>query len=262
DHNYIVQRSPVLADRLGARMQNGIENVAAEIARVLNGDQASDEKGRDPAAEGEPGALLSIPSSLAAQEELARQRPDWWEYRLFAGVLVEGLLRLEGKWQDHQLRLPGPERRYVDPNHPTQFFSQELSWVRRQLVVERIFGSEVLNQAFGEPGEPGDPERISHVVRRLIQMYEGLMDWAAGLRNANVPDQFEELVELYAQMVDLPLVQIRDFVQHAADQIAQLSILAQDGTEEEPVIITLDLTLSADEALMSEVDSALHRLSH
>jgi hypothetical protein len=204
--------------------------------------------------------LLSIPSTPEDQDALIAQRSDWWEYRLFAGVLMGGLLQLEGKWQDHQLRLPGGERRYLDYDQPSSFFSQELSWMRRQLVVERIFNPAILEQAFGAPGESGDPGLISHLAQRLIQMYEGFMDWAAGLRNTGVPDEYEELVELYAQMVDTPLRQIRDFIQHAADQTAQLAVLAQDGTEENPVIIRLKLTLTADEVLMKEIEAALDRI--
>jgi hypothetical protein len=253
DHSYIVKRSSLLADRLGVNTATGIDNVATEISRVLrrSTEPASDE----PAAEDRLEELLSIPATRAEQDALIAQRADWWEYRLFAGALMEGLLRLEDKWQDHQLRLPGGPRRYFDHDRPGEFFSEELSWMRRQLVIERIFAPGVMERAFGASGEPGDPERIRHLADRLIQMYGGFMDWAARLRNTGVPGQWEELAELYARMVDLPLQQIRDFIQLMADGTAQLAIMARDGTEEDPVIVRFELVLSVDETLMKEIES-------
>lgn len=56
----------------------------------------------------------------------------------------------------------------------------------------------------GAPGEPGDPGRIEHLARRLINLYGSLMDWAAEMRNTSVPDTFIEVRDAIACYADGP----------------------------------------------------------
>jgi hypothetical protein len=48
--------------------------------------------------------LIRVPRTPDQQRQLLAQRPQAWEYLLFAGVLAQGMAALEPKWRDHELR--------------------------------------------------------------------------------------------------------------------------------------------------------------
>lgn len=267
DHALITQRSPVLADRLGALTSSGIPNVAKELARTI--DRASGPEPMDgsppiqpaelPASKAEPTAsgLIEIPSTRAAQKIVIDERPASWEYRLYAGVLLQGRIELEGKWLDHELKLPRGPRREANSDGTVAFLKSEMSWAIRKIEnVQVAFEPELLQRAFGAPGEHGDPERIEHVARAILQMYESMMDWGASLRNTVVPPRYEELLELVARMVDGPLRQIREFIQAVADQVARVEILLEEATESDPNEVSFTLDLSPDGDLLKEIQEA------
>jgi hypothetical protein len=274
DHEFIVRHSPVLADRLGAVTSAGLGKVAEEISLALENSRVDPARRDSPtpavhAVESDDtqdrAPLLLIPITTEEQAKIIAEQPDWWEYQLYAGVLVQGRVELEDKWQDHELRLPGGHRREPDASSVTDFLSGELGWMRRQVsALNRVFDADVLEKAFGPRGISGDPILIKRVARGVVQIYESMLDWAAGLRNTIVPSEFEEILELNARMVDGPIRQMREFIQTVGDQIARLPILieeaeAEGATEEAPMTLTLSLTLSLDEDVQEELDAAYGR---
>jgi hypothetical protein len=266
DHQFIVQRSPVLADRLGVQTSAGLDKVADEIALALEKAGIHPTQVVKAEEESKEVSLFSIPTTHKEQADLISERPEWWEYRLYAGVLMQGRIALESKWHDHELRLPRGERREPDPDSIWDFFSREIGWMSRQVgSLDRIFDQAVSEKAFGAPGEAGDAERITHVAQAVIQIYTSMMDWAATLRNSNVPSDYDEILELTARMADGPVRQIREFVQAVADQIAQIPVLtekaaAEGATKESPMILTLTLSLTLDESNQEALHAALERM--
>lgn len=264
NQEYLVQFSPTLADRLGASTDRGIEHVADQVSAALRraGLRSAEGETAEPVLQGVDADAdtqrLTIPSIPEERARLTVERPKFWEYLLFVGVLVEGKRELETKWDDHMLRLPRGDRRDVDEGAAPNFLGREVGWVGDQVgVLDRILSPETQQRAFGLPGEPADPVRIENLARRLITMYESLFDWAAELRNARVPDVFGELRETTACFVDAPTEQIRTFIDHAADQTARLPELAAGATVENPVTIELMLKLDVDPAVQERHRKAL-----
>jgi TIR domain len=271
DHAYILQHSPVLADRLGTRTSTGIDRVAHELALALRGSRDSESGPVDIAEQdvqiendGDGPSLFSIPTTADQQTKIIEEQPEWWEYRLYAGALMRGRLELEDKWHAHELSLPGGRRR--EPDAMSDFLSRELGWMQVQIsAIDRVFDPDVLERAFGARGEPGDAERIKQVAQGVIQIYASMMEWAAELRNTSAPGEYAEVVEQTARMVDGPVRQIHDFVQQVADEIARIPILTDEAeksgaTEDNPMTLTLTLTLSVDEGVQEKLQAALRRL--
>lgn len=258
DRHFVVQHSPVLADRIGAPMSSGIEAVADELALALQKRQADgagsqpDASAEDVAPEDDDGAaLLAIPVTADDQSDLISQKAEWWEYRLYAGVLMQGRISLEGKWRDHQLHLPAGSWR-DPPEALPDFLSRKTGAMSQQMeTLDRLFEPELLERAFGPPGVAGDPDWIIHIARGIIQTYESMFDWAAELRRTNVAREYAEVLELTARMVDRPLAKIRDFIQLVADQIARIPLhveeaKAKGATTESPMALDLALHLELD----------------
>jgi hypothetical protein len=273
DHHFIVQHSPVLADRLGALTSTGIEKVAQEVSSALGqtpvgssrqSSSGSAVKAADSGDEEGP-SLFQIPTTDEEQDQIVREQPDWWEFRLYAGVLMQGRIGLEDKWHDHELRLPSGSMR--EPSESaTDFLSRQTGAMGRHVdVLNRLFDPDVLEQAFGAPGVAGDSKRIIHIARGVTQTYESMMDWASGLRSTSVPSEYNELLELTARMADGPIRQIREFIQLVADQIARIPVLlkeaeAQGATSESPMALTLTLHVALDEENQKELHAAVDRL--
>jgi len=274
DHDFIVKRSPLLADRLGALTKAGIGRVAEEISSVLADKQVTKTEATvdlienpAPIPQGTSPSLFEIPATPDQQEKLLKDRPDWWEYRLYAGVLMQGRIRLEDKWQDHQLRLPRGDRRDIDEVSFSETMRRELGWMRRQVAtMDRVFDPETTETAFGPRGEPGDPLLVRRIAEGVIGVYEALMDWAANLRTMSVDDDYEEIVELTARMADGPIRQVHSFIQLVADSIARIPTLEEEAahmgaTRESPNILTLTLSLAIDEDIQDELYAAIARVS-
>jgi hypothetical protein len=272
DHHFVAGHSPVLADRLGVSTGVGIEGVADAISQALthpDDDQgrASPKLARDlvPSGEEEGAMLFTIPTSDEEQARLIAEKPDWWEYRLYAGVLMQGRIALERKWRDHELRLPRGSWQPLTGS-VFDFLSRETGPLRRQMgILDRLFEPKLLERAFGPPLTAGDPELIAHIARGVTQSYESMLDWASELRRTTVAAEHEELLELTARMADGPVGQIREFIQTVADQIARVPVLLQEAaakgaTTDSPMALDLILHVELDPDNQRDLQAALDRL--
>jgi hypothetical protein len=276
NHEFIAQRSPTLADRLGVPTSTGIDKVTREVVAVLSEQLPAVDRSpsaaaaaKEPAgqADAQRNSLFQVPVTESAQERLIRDEPPWWEFRLYAGVLMQGRIELEDKWHDHELRLSrGPRR--VPSESASELLSRESAELGRFMdTLDRVFNPEILEQAFGPSGKPGDSRRIVHVARGVIHIYEAMMDWAAELRSVSVPSDYHELLELTARMADGPVRQTRDFIQRAADQIARIPVLieeakAKGATTESPMEVELVLHVELDPENQEQLHAAIARKRH
>ncbi len=269
DQAYVANFSPPLAGKLAVHSTVGIPAIVAQIERALkkadfpNSVELSIPTVVQPVKPEDGQAVLSrlpIPSSSEEQARVVAERPDWWEYSLFAGVLQQGLIELEGKWQDHEMKLPGGTRRELDQASTPDFIGREVSWMGKQVgILDRILASDAQQVAFGPDGESGDPVLIVHVARHLVRSYESLLDWAATLRSTSVPSVFDDVLEISACLVDAPLVQVRKLIQAYVDKISRLPELAVGASDEHPIRITLEFTVALDKAVQTRLDDAIQR---
>jgi hypothetical protein len=81
--------------------------------------------------------------------------------------------------------------------------------------VERILRREAQEAAFGRPGEPGNIELIEHLSRRIVSVYEDLLDWALTVRATPASADVRGLIECTAALADAPIRQTRSFIGNA-----------------------------------------------
>jgi hypothetical protein len=269
DHAYVAKFSPPLADKLAVQSTVGVPAIVHEIERAL----AKADTISNPTAvsvsiaapvkpkDGQTGASrLKIPSTREEQVRVVAERLEFWEYLLFAGVLVKGKQELETKWDDHELRLPRGPRREYDLASATDFLTREIGWIGKHIVLDRILSPSIYRQAFGAPGQSGDPTKIEGMARRLLSMYESWLDWAAGLRTTSVPPAYEEVLETTACLIDGPILSVREFIDHVAHQTARLPELAADGTDEHPLTLTFELKLDIEDEVVERNSRAWEKL--
>lgn len=198
-----------------------------------------------------------VPNTAEDRKELLAERPPAWEYLLFAGVLLHGKRDLELRWRDHQLRLPTTDYHRVGDDDVTGYLSEafdRLAWIIEP--VSWVF--EGHEEAFGEPGEPGDPALIEHFGRWIVSVYARLLEWAGTVRSAGVARRFERALELSARVADMPIDQIRGFLEQTVAQIAQMpEHIAKPQPHDEQLRTEISLTLTTDEQARKDVIDAV-----
>jgi hypothetical protein len=199
------------------------------------------------------------PRTPEEQRQLLLSRPDGWEYLLFAGVLYQSTKALDGKWRDHELRLPRGPRQHLDPRAATDYLGHTFDdFIGALAPITQLFTPTALAEAFGKPGEAGDPGRIEHFARRVAGMYEDLLDWAATMRSLDVPDPLKRSMELASQVADQPIDEFRAFIDRTVKETDRLPALLA-APDPEPLTIKLELVLTADKKLLAELDQELKR---
>jgi hypothetical protein len=124
--------------------------------------------------------------------------------------------------------------------------------------VSRIFNEQVMTAAFGEPGSPGDPERIEHLANSVVSVAEQLLDYSAGVRSIVVSSRAQPMMIGLASMANQPLADIVDFIDRCVEAFDDIPGEARpDG---EPHQLTLVLRPTLDQAVCDRVLAEQRRL--
>lgn len=203
--------------------------------------------------------LLRSPRTAEQKRELLAQRPEGWEYLLYAGVLWQCREALASKWRDNELGYGRRAREYLDDSQALSFVnnaSDDMMACAQNVV--RMLDPEVQRRAFGAAGQPGNPALIEHIAMRFVEGYEEMLDVAARLRGVGVSNDMRPLMEAAARMADSPLNEIHDFI----DQFVAETDKVPDrltGTGDGPITVRLNLTLTYDDNARKHFERELKR---
>ncbi|MGE3403352.1 MAG: DUF4062 domain-containing protein [Vicinamibacterales bacterium] len=187
---------------------------------------------------------------------IALEKPDGWEYRLFANAWVDAVGQHYRERSRHRAGVVvGLGEDVQDP----------LDWIQRRLSEATRFAgtankliNETLPIAFGPAGEPGNAEAIVLVAETIGEMYLQALKWHGRLRTANIDDQFDRLRDLISSMLDEYIRQIEEFGLDLRDRIE--AAVAQIKADGEPQVLNLVLTIRLPDGVLEELDVELDRL--
>lgn len=207
-----------------------------------------------------PRAVSHIPRTEQELADVTSVRPPYWEYRLFAGLLLVGLDGLQDKWHDHEFRYARIKTRLEDLGQAMSYLSDTMSRTGALGAgIERLLTPRNNELAFGAPGAPGDPNRIRILAARLMEIYEGFLDLAAELRSTEVREELQESFELAAQLMDEPVSNMRDFVNRTAVDIDEMIDRAERDELEDGHELRMELTLTVNDGVVQDYQNALER---
>lgn len=197
---------------------------------------------------------------------LLNTRPDGWEYLLYGGALYLERQRLEAKYRDHVF---GYAELAGDPLDLNQAIREAQAAFPDALSISatlmQMFDPARYERAFGAPGTAGNADLIRHLAKRTVDGYAELMRWARRLRSLRVPREMQQVFRLAADMMDGPVEQCRRYMDDVLEQFDQTSeLLARadadpDVTEEDPLVVELQLTLSVEDDAVDRYASALEQ---
>jgi hypothetical protein len=121
--------------------------------------------------------------------------------------------QLEAKYRDHEIHYADAGGEIVGL-HIDSYISRMASDAScLASKITRLVSARTAQEcAFGAPGQASDADSLAHLVKRWNSVYEEFMDWAASLRRASVPSEYDNLLELLARYPDGPIEQYRTFV--------------------------------------------------
>jgi len=198
-----------------------------------------------------------VPRTAKQIDQVLLNRPPAWEYLLFAGYLVVGKSELERKWRDHELGYRSPHGPLIDDADAATILQSALNDTQTYVAnATRLLEKEPQERAFGPPGVAGNAEAIEHLAKRLVSVYEDLLDWEARVRGGRVSERFERAFALAANLVATPIREFREFFDTFADEMEQVP---QKITAGGPVTLHLTLVVSINEqaleAFVAELDA-------
>lgn len=191
-------------------------------------------------------------SKLAGNSlRIALEKPLGWEYKLFSELLSTGMRSLGDLQRDLKYQI------CVQKTMSFSSFGELLKWMgsqypflRRHVSNFGVLINTSFKEAVGEPGCPGDVEKIYYVVERLLTVYRTSLEWTLQVRLMDVPDEYKTAT-----------THLSSFCESIIQQIEKLGVelpkwlneaLEWNAKKEGPYVRNIDLAITlpnADEFL-------------
>jgi len=210
-----------------------------------------------------PEAVLApgrVPTTNYQVHQLLTERPPYWQFLLFAGLLLRGKEDLEPRWLDYERRTVQPTGRLVPAPEALAIASATVERIDTcQKTAVRNFNDAQAGGLFGASGAPPEPASIEYLANRTIAAYKELLDIAAKARQVTVPQELRNLLEMTAYMVDRPLRQIRNWIERTVREMDHIpELVARAGGQN--IVLDLSLTLESNDRLIAQFGSEVDRL--
>lgn len=186
---------------------------------------------------------------------IAIEKQRGWEWLLFAQSLQDQLDAHSAKRLDVELGISFEEPIVIgDIDEVVPWISKRLDDVMHTAAQFEKALAAGYEKAVGKPGEPGDIGRIVHLVERLGNGYERLLDWKLKFLRLVVDDEFKALVCLAAELVSNAITEIEDFTANLYPDIEQLIANIDKHPKGGVITRTLTLTVPNIDELLTELN--------
>ena len=124
------------------------------------------------------GALTSKYSGISGREfRLIIEKPRGWEYRLFSEAFQREISSSADLRRDWEHNVILGSQSLLTPKQFTQWIQEKNSEAMQIAANFNALFDRALITALGPPGQPGDPEGIVYIAKRLGDMYRSFMEW-------------------------------------------------------------------------------------
>jgi len=184
--------------------------------------------------------------------KLMLERPIGWEYSFFSAVLADEMNADQDlKWD---LRY-GLKIAHV---HGLDDLLLMYNWIQQKLSdMEALVhsASQLMNQAIqealGKPGEPGDPEHLVYVARRLSKVRKELVNWSIEFACTKAQPECGKLLTLLSLASRDTIEKIESIPSRLDDEIAK-AIAANKRGEKYVAELMLKIEMSHSDEICAE----------
>jgi hypothetical protein len=191
---------------------------------------------------------------------IALEKPDAWEYLLFAQVWIDEVQRHADIIREYQAGLIIGMSEQVEVETAIGWIQTRLRELEGLLASANHLLNVSVHEAFGEPGEAGDPEAIIWNARKLGDVMETAVKWALRVRRARVPEPFTNVI---TEMAEFPTSAIERLRHFPSECITEIESAIVEASPEFPrmVKLTLTLELSNEDGFSRALSEAERRFS-
>lgn len=191
--------------------------------------------------------------------ELAVEKPDAWEYLLFAAALKDNLDKLDDLRYDMKYGITFRNARlYNEPKEIIDYVQMKCGELRSRINLLNGILNNAFKEAIGEPGIPGNAEYIIYVAEKLIDIYKSVHEWSLDFKSIIVPDEFENLLLCASKFSKTVIEDIEIFISDYDTRINEA--ILNIGEESEKRTLSFSLTLRGFD--MSELEYEIKKLEN
>jgi hypothetical protein len=207
---------------------------------------------------------LNLPASLnnlsGTSLRLLLEKEPAWEFFFFASVLSDEFSNnAELKWDVKYAIRSGSTRRFVSDDLRADVLTMS-DWIQQKLADIRALVDSVqkllntaIQEAVGASGQPGNPEQITYVARKIGAFHRRLLEWTVSFNDADVRPQCQRVVELIANFSDDIIRQLETIPSRVRSETIKALEAKQKGESYEANIMVI-LSIPANDELTAEFD--------
>ena len=145
-----------------------------------------------------------------------------------------------------------------DVQNPLAWLQARFNDALRLTMTLNHLMNGALQEAFGQPGTPGDTGAIVFVADTVSDLYRDAILWGLRLRTANVDERFQRLVTATGDVMDGVVRQVAQFGPHVKAAIEAARAEPKTGVLRQREIM---LTISIQEAALRSFNDEVDRLT-
>jgi hypothetical protein len=236
------------SDRLEIPWREGTRTRSATRAEVLRIFSVLQQKGTL-----SPIAALSGESARA--QNLAIERPPFWEYLLTLELLAPKLRHVRRKYDDVRSGRTVQKTRILSGKDFYRVMRERMNDLSSWMTVFKSCIELEIPASWGKTGEPGDPVEIKHAADKFISAANNLVEWETEVLSLKPPDIFERLQSLLTGVTSRFLESMEEFSRALGEPVAR-------GNPEPGQVINLNLVIDFPEGKIDEMTLEMERVTN
>ena len=174
--------------------------------------------------------------------ELAVEKPDAWEYLLFAAALKDNLDKLDDLRYDLKYGITFKNAiLYNEPKEIIDFIQMKCGELSNRINLLNGIINNAFQEAIGEPGTPGNAEYIIYVAEKLVDVYKSVHEWSLEFRNIIVPEEFQNLLLCASKFSQSVIEDIENFISDYDKRINEAVLGVDEESEKKTLSFSLTL---------------------
>ena len=143
---------------------------------------------------------LAVKAAIAVyrheREKGFEKKPPLWEYLLTIDLLKLGLGNIDKQYSELKRGLIYRPYKTINNLEILEWIRQKLDDLAALIALLKVSATEELMNAWGEPGESGDEEKIRDATTKILNGCKGLLEWEIDLAFTRFPNGFEKIKKM------------------------------------------------------------------
>jgi hypothetical protein len=185
---------------------------------------------------------------------IALEKPQGWEYFLFFQTWIDEIDRRANIIKAYKAGLNLEPAIYIPSTTVFQWILTQMQGLNNLVDSANQLINDSIQEGFGKPGEPGDPERIIWVSQMIGCVLEKTLIWANTIRCSRCDPPFDQIIPELALFADDLISQFDTFPNEAIKKIEDALKMPKSEKPHE-LKLTLQLTLANEDGFMKTLEN-------